>query len=232
MTREGNLLIFLGSIVALGGCQSMPDNPAVPTGIAAYDNIPVQAGNDDQQTGVLVAGDALAIKVLREPDLSFDRVVVDESGSIQMPLIGSVTVAGLTPAGVAQELTNRLGARYLRGPQISVNVVERVGRTVTVEGEVERPGIFAIAPDTTLLGALALAQSPTQLAKRDSIFVFRQVDGRRLGARFDLGQLRSGLVPDPQILPGDTIVVGFSASKSAFQDFLRATPLLNIFTFF
>ena len=190
------------------------------------------AENRAQETGVMAPGDLLSILVLQEPQLSLDKVAVDDAGTIQMPLLGEVRAAGLTPGEFTQELTRRLAAKYLRNPQLTVNVIERVERTITVEGEVKRAGIYSVKPGITLLGALAMAQSPSELARQDAIFVFRRTGGQRYGARFDLRQLRTGLVPDPEILPGDTIVVGFSDSKSAFRDFLRATPLLNVFTLF
>lgn len=232
MKRVGNFLI--GGILAIlvSACQSAPDNSVIPSGMAAYDAIPEMAGNRAQGQGVMVPGDELSIMVMQEPELSLSKVAVDEAGTIQMPLLGEVVAAGLTPGELTRELTRRLGARYLRNPQLTVNVIERAPRTITVEGEVERPGMFAVKPGVTLLGALALAQSPTELARQDAIFVFRRIDGQRQGARFDLRELRTGLVPDPEILPGDTIVVGFSNSKSAFRDFLRATPILNVFTVF
>ena len=62
--------------------------------------------------------------------------------------------------------------------------------------------------------------------------VFRTVNGQRMGAVFDLQQIRTGAAPDPQILDGDTIVVGYSAVKGAFRDFLAASALLNLFTVF
>lgn len=227
-----NLAAIGALAVSVSACQSAPDNPSIPSGLAAYGAIPEDADNHAQESGVLAPGDLMSIIVLQEPGLSLERVAVDDAGTVQMPLLGEVVAAGRTPGEFTAELTRLLGARYLRSPQLTVNVIERAPRTITVEGEVERPGMFPVRPGTTLLGALALAQSPSELARQDAIFVFRRIDGQRFGARFDLRQLRSGLVPDPEILPGDTVVVGFSGSKSAFRDFLRATPLLNIFTLF
>lgn len=232
MTRVSKLLAISGLLLFVSACQSGPDNPSIPSGADAYASIPEFADNSAQESGIMAPGDVLSIAVLQEPELSLERVAVDVSGTIQMPLLGEVMAAGLTPREFTRELTDRLGARYLRHPELTVNVIERAERTITVEGEVERPGIFAVKPGITLLGALALAQSPSEFAKQDAIFVFRKVGGQRYGARFNLNELRNGLAPNPEILPGDTVVVGYSNSKSAFRDFLRATPLLNVFTLF
>ncbi len=225
-------MVITGGALLLSACQTTADNPAIPSGQDAYNTIPIVADGQTKHIGALGPGDVLSINVLREPELSTDRITVSPTGMIQMPLVGEILVEGLTTGELNDLLTSRLGARYLRDPRIAVNLVERRARTITVEGEVQKPGIFPVADDISLLGALALAESPTEFAKADEIFVFRTVDGQQTGARFDLRQLRSGLAPDPQILPGDVVVVGYSSQRSAFQDFLRATPLLNIFTVF
>ena len=93
----------------------------------------------------------------------------------------------------------------------------------------EDPGVYDIAGPTTLLGALARAKSPTQVAALDEIVVFRTVNGQRMGARFDLRRIRNGLDPDPQILGGDVVVVGFDSLKGAFRDVLQAAPFFNVF---
>lgn len=233
MKRGVRGIAGIASVAALlAGCQTVPSNPALPSGAAAYEAIPVSSPEGDQLADRIGPGDVLAITVLEEPELSFDRITVDQRGQFQMPLIGAVAAAGLDPDTLARTLTERLGARYLRNPRVAVNLVESAARTVVVEGEVEQPGIYPVTGRLTLLGALALARSPTELARRDEIFVFRNQGAERIGARFDLAQLRSGLVADPQILPGDTVVVGHSARRALVQDFLRAAPLINVFTIF
>ena len=69
-------------------------------------------------------------------------------------------------------------------------------------------------------------------AKLDEILVFRTIDGRRMGARFDLNDIRSGRAEDPQIIGGDTVVVGYSSAKGIWQDFLASAPLFNLFYVF
>jgi polysaccharide export outer membrane protein len=59
--------------------------------------------------------------------------------------------------------------------------------------------------------------------------VFRVIDGHRTGAVFDLNSIRAGREPDPELIGGDVVVVGFSSVKGAFRDFLTAAPLLSVF---
>jgi polysaccharide biosynthesis/export protein len=151
---------------------------------------------------------------------------------VDLPLLGEMRAADLTAGQFGSQIAARLGERYLRSPKVTVSVLATAVAEASVEGEVNAPGVFPIRRDETLLSSLARARSPTRTAREDEIFVFRHVNGQRLGARFDLAQIRSGRAADPRILGGDVIVVGYSAAKGRFRDFLQAAPLLNLFTVF
>jgi len=159
-----------------------------------------------------------------------DEYFVDDKGYIQFPLLGEVIVAGQTPHAFALDLQRRLSARYVRDASVIVTVLERLQSTFTVEGEVNGPGIYPVSSSSTLLSAMALSKSPTRTAKTDEILIYRNIDGQRSGGRFNLNDIRRGRASDPQILPGDTIIVLSSATKSAWRDLLQALPLLNAFT--
>ena len=120
----------------------------------------------------------------------------------------------------------------MRNPRVTVALVGSVAQLVTVEGQVQAPGVYPLGRNETLLTSLARAGSPTQLAALDQVVVFRTLNGQRMGAVFDLRKIRTGSAPDPQIVDGDVVVVGFSQLKGAYRDFLAATPLLGLFTIF
>lgn len=222
--------LALAAVLALAACQSARPT-TLPHGAAAYEVVP-EAQPSPTVARPLRAGDSIAVSVYREPDLGAPKLVLDSLGKVQLPLLGEVTAGGQTPAQLSQDLAARLGARYLRRPQVTVALLDSVSMTMSVEGQVKSPGVFPVGPNETLLTSLARAGSPAQVAKLDEIVVFRTVNGQRMGAVFDLDLIRTGKAPDPQILDGDTIVVGFSAVKGAFRDFLMITPLLNFFTVF
>ncbi|MCW1383255.1 polysaccharide export protein [Novosphingobium sp. KCTC 2891] len=178
---------------------------------------------------VIQPNDRLAIRVLGEPELTSDNFYVDANGYIQVPLAGEIDAAGHTPRQLREAIIARLAARYIRNPDVSVIVIERTRNTFSVEGDVREPGVFEVGPDTTLLTAMARAKSPTNVAKLDEIMIFRTVNGQRMGARFDIRQIRAGNAPDPRVLAGDMVVVGHSNSKGVFRDILQAAPLLNVF---
>lgn len=230
MTSKRAMLMAGISLLLCSGCgQGRPSQ--LPTGAAAYATIPITA-SDPEEDEVVRVGDRLAIRVLGEPELTSDLYRVESTGYIQVPLAGEMIAAGLRPGELREELTRRLAARYIRDPQVAVIVVERRRTTFAVEGEVREPGAFEAAPQTTLLSAMAQAKSPTKVAQLNEVMVFRRVNGERMGARFDLSDIRKGRAADPQILAGDTIVVGRSALRGAWLEFLEAAPAFNLFYIF
>ncbi|MEZ0135671.1 MULTISPECIES: polysaccharide biosynthesis/export family protein [Novosphingobium] len=173
--------------------------------------------------------DILTLRVFGEPDLSQEELRVDDVGVIQVPLVGPLKAEGRSADEISGEITSRLRNRYLVDPQVSVSVKTAAPSYVSVEGEVEKPGVYEMQGRTTLLAALAKAESPTITAKLDEVVVFRTIDEKPMAARFNLKDIRVGLSPDPMILDGDVVMVGFSRSKGLWQDFLKTMPIFNVF---
>ncbi len=229
--KKSGAFLLLAAGASLAGCSSQLYKQ-LPHGSAAYDAFP-PIDKAVAPTAYLIApGDIIGVTVFGEPDLSLEKLPVDDAGYIQFPLIGAIKVSGLTPAGASAMMASQLSTRFLRSPSVTLNVVEQAGQVVTVEGQVAKAGSYPVGPQTTLLGAIALAQSPTPIAKLDEIIVFRSVNNQRMVARFDLARIRAGADPDPQILGGDVVVVGLSRAKSLYRDILQAAPLFNVFTRF
>lgn len=220
-------LLSLAVSGALAACTSAGPSP-LPMGSSAYAVVPEHAA-PDMAADAVRPGDRLAIKVFGEPELTGENYVVDAGGYIQVPLVGELIVLQQSPRMIAAELERRLQTRYVKNASVTVSVIDRPLATFTVEGDVNQPGLFPAGPNTTLLSALAQARSPSKTAELKDVIVFRKVNGERAGARFDLQAIRRGRAPDPQILAGDTVVVGNSAIRTAWNDFLQATPLFNIF---
>lgn len=227
----GSAAIF--AIAALSGCVgSGTTDASLPTGSEAYAAIDPPAASTAAQTNYLIAPtDILTLRVFQEPELSVDKLRVDEAGFIQVPLVGQIKASDRTVQDVNAEVTERLRRSYLRDPRVNLAVVEAAKRFVSVEGEVKRPGVYEIDNNFTLLSAVARAESPTATAKLNEVIVFRTVDGRRMAGRFNLNDIRGGAAPDPQIRDGDVVMVGFSKSKGLWQDFLKAAPVLNSFVY-
>jgi len=172
--------------------------------------------------------DVLDVSVFKVPELS-RSVQVADNGTISLPLVGEVPVAGRTARDVEHDLSNKLGDQYLQAPQVTVFVKEFNSRRVTVEGAVRKPGVYPIRGKTTLLQFISIAQGVTEASETDNILVFRTVDDKRSAAKFDLDEIRAGRAADPEIADGDIIVVNTSATKAAFQNFLRVLPTTAAF---
>ncbi|MFZ2997094.1 polysaccharide biosynthesis/export family protein [Sphingobium sp.] len=212
----GLLLLML-----LGGCATVED---APRGDAAYAVMPAPPA-----VGVdyhIAPDDIIRIRIYHEPDLSLEDAQVTAAGMIRMPLIGDVSVAGLSATEAGDVIAGQYSRHILVSPQVSVFVKKAVGRRITVDGEVREPGLFPLDARLTLSQAVALAKGPTRLASLAQIVVVRQSDGQRQAAMFDLSAIRKGQAPDPEILPGDTVIVGLSRAKAILGGSLLAIPAL------
>ncbi|MBW1990680.1 MAG: polysaccharide biosynthesis/export family protein [Deltaproteobacteria bacterium] len=100
--------------------------------------------------------DLLEVRVFGQDNLN-RQVRVNGQGTISLPLVGEVAVAGLTPREIENRLVQAYGSEYLRHPQISVRVKEHRHQRVAVTGAVDRPGQYEMIGPRTLLEMLALA---------------------------------------------------------------------------
>ena len=172
--------------------------------------------------------DKLTIKVLKMEDLT-GEYNVDLAGNISLPLIGEVRAVNLTTAQLDGALTTKLGEKYLENPDVSVGIKESTSRVVTVDGAVKEAGAFPTIGPTSLMRAVALAGGVTEDANPRRVAVFRSIGGQRQGAAFDLVAIRRGQAEDPQIYPGDIVVVDGSGVKEAWKRVMQAFPFFGIF---
>lgn len=231
MTRALTLiLVFVSAVLAGCGGPRMDINQmtaAQPVDLQIVETIAVPS--TEYRIGV---GDKLAVRVFQVTDLSFDELVVDTSGNINMPLIGAVRSAGRTAGEMSVDIAARLAAQYLRDPQVTVTVKEAASQKITVDGAVTRPGVYEMRGSTSLLQAVAMAEGPSRVADLTKVAVFRSIDGRRSVALFDLSAIRQGRASDPQVLGDDVIVVDTSRLNAALREVVGALPALSAFAYF
>jgi len=175
----------------------------------------------------IVPGDEIAVTVFGAPEL--DRSgTVDAAGNFSLPLTGALRAAQKTPEEFAAEVEAKLRGPYLKNPRVAVNVKQSGNQqTVTVDGAVQQPGVYPVVGRMSLQQAVATARGATDLANIRNVIVFRTVGGQKMAAMFDLKDIRSGRMADPQIFGNDIVVVG----EDAIQKFLRnaTVPLLGRF---
>lgn len=164
--------------------------------------------------------DLLDFDLFGLPDMK-RTVRVNSSGSVSLPLIGTVPLAGLT-AQQAEDKVAQLYARdYLQNPHVSLFIREFTTQRITIEGAVEKPGIYPVTGQLTLLRALALAGGGASMAELSEIMVFRLTNGQTgQPLVFDLEKIRAGDAPDPLVLADDVIVVKRDPARAAVRDSL------------
>ncbi len=225
--RFGRVLGPLLALALLAGCAGGRGGP-VPYNVQNFgspDAPTVVALEEDYRIAPL---DTVKISVFQVPDLSGD-FEVDLTGNISMPLIGNVKAIDMTTAELDRRLTQQLGAKYLQSPDVSVGIKASTRRIVTVDGSVRNPGVFPVAGPTTLLQVIALAKGTDENANPRRVAVFRQIQGKRMAAAFDLTSIRRGQMEDPKIYMGDIVVVDGSNVKAIQREVLSALPILGFF---
>lgn len=170
--------------------------------------------------------DVLDITVFQAPELS-KTIQVSEVGTLNFPLIGEVYASGKTAREIEQELRNKLGAKYLQNPQVSVFVKDYFSQRITLEGAVKRPGVYPIAGGMSLLQALAEAQGFDDSASH-TVVLFRNEDGRRMAAQFDVANIRDGSAEDVLLQAGDVIIIPTSDLKAGMNLLLKVLPLATL----
>jgi polysaccharide biosynthesis/export protein len=214
-------------LAACGASQQVAND--LPRGSAAYSLMPAAGPNMSQADYKISPLDSIDVSVFGEPDLSVKAVQVDAAGTLALPLVGTVQAAGMTASQLARTLEGRFGQKYLRNPQVTVTVAASLSQKVSIQGEVNEPGVYELKGPTTLLQALSMAKGELRTASLDQVVVFRTVNGKRMGAVFDVRLIRAGSANDPQIVGNDVVVVGFSEARRMWDDILRTMPILNVF---
>ncbi len=228
--RFHTLLAVLALALLLAGCASAPAVSTVARGtpLPAPDTTSASGayeGGTDYRVG---AQDLLEITVFGVATLS-RTVRVNSNGQISLPLIGGVQAGGLTIPELEREIGAKLAEDYLQNPQVTVFVKEFTSQRITLEGALKKPGIYPLTGRTTLLQAVAMAEGLDPLADLGGVILFRQIDGKRMAAVFDMRDVRTGKVADPQVYGDDVIVVEQSGSKTAMRRFIESAPALGLF---
>jgi polysaccharide biosynthesis/export protein len=164
--------------------------------------------------------DLMEVTVFGQPDLT-RTVRVNSAGDISLPLIGTIAAVGITAQQLEQRIATSLGERYLQNPQVTVFMKEFTTLRFTVEGAVNKPGVYPLTGQMTLLRALAVAGGQGQLSDLSEVMLFRISEkGERQTLKYDADKVRSGEQADPLIQNDDLVVVKRSRARTALRDSL------------
>lgn len=150
-------------------------------------------------------GDVLHITVWEEPQLT-ETAVVRPDGKVSMPLVTEVDVAGLTPEGAQEVLTERLN-KFVHKPRVTVTVQEIHSRMVYITGEVQRPGAYPLMDAINVVQLVARSGGLTDFAKQKQVYVLRAANSARVNVNYE--KVLKGQAPQQnvELAPGDTVVV-------------------------
>jgi polysaccharide export outer membrane protein len=143
----------------------------------------------------LDSGDRLRVVVFGQDGLS-NSYLVDASGHIAMPLIGSVSARGLTTDELSSRIAEKLRQGFVREPHVAVEV--EAYRPFFILGEVTQPGQYPYVADMTVETAVAIAGGFGPRAYRQTVVITRTIRGQ---------QVRITVPTSYPLRPGDTVNV-------------------------
>ncbi len=193
MVHVSRLLLLIGvTLAALSGCRTQAQPVDLPR--------PIEA------TSVGV-GDVISVFIVREEKLPTEFKVAAD-GTIDVPYIQRVEVAGLEPQEITDLIRQRLIAgEILTNPSVSVMVKEYNSKRVAVLGEIKKPGSLQLEPGMTLLRAISQAGGFSTLADRSRVTIRRKVKGGTKAAMVDVTAIIDNRIPDVPLQAGDSIFV-------------------------
>ena len=157
-------------------------------------------------------GDLLKIAVYDNPDLTTDSRVSGD-GKITLPLIGEVTVTGMTAAAAQKVIAEKLADGYIRKPQVTVFITEYRSKKVTTLGEFTKPGLIELRGNSTLMEVISNAGGITVNAA-DTLIIKRKnlqagTPGEDLSIIVDLTRLleKGDISTNIMVKDGDSIYV-------------------------
>ena len=162
-----------------------------------------------QSREILGGGDSVRITVFQNPDLTTETRI-SERGTITFPLIGEISLAGLTPAGAEARIAKQLiEGKFVLKPQVSLNVVRVRSRQVSVLGQVARPGRYALDDTSSSLTDILALAGGISPSGDDNVTVMVTRNGKTAKLDIDVPTMyRTGdLSRNVQLENGDAIFV-------------------------
>lgn len=166
----------------------------------------VQAKRNEYKIG---AADLLDITVFQQPDMD-RKLRVSQNGTISLPLIGAVTVGGLSVTEAQSAVADRL-KEYVINPQVTIFIREYGNKKIFILGEVKNPGSYELPTEArlTVLEAVSLAGGFTPIAAPDRTRIIRSVNGQNQSINIEVSAItrRGEKDKDLPLEPNDVLFV-------------------------
>lgn len=166
-------------------------------------HMPRSAPRSDKEY-VFSTGNMVQVMVFGEPELGAEARISPE-GTIKLPLLGDVKIAGLTVREAEEMIAELLAKDYLVNPQVTVYVREH--NKIYILGYVRNPGPYELRSAISLTSAISLAGGCAPEANTSEIKLVRLVGQEKETQEVDLDAITSNRMPDIELRPDDTIIV-------------------------
>ncbi len=175
--------------------QPPPSSPTYPIGPGDILQVSIYAGGEKQE------------------DFTAE---ISPQGMMTSPLLGELTIGGLTAFEITQKMTKILERDFFVKPQVLV-IVKESGRKIYVMGEIKKPGAYSVQNGLTALNACILAGGFTDFASPGRAKVTRLENGTTRTIEINLGKVQEGKMEDLVLQAGDRIDVPQRCLMSALR---------------
>ncbi len=183
---------LLASALSVVACGPLPRALDLPTPI---------------EVTTLGVGDVFEMRIMGEEKLPVSFTVAPD-GTVDLPYIKRVLVAGVEPQEVAEIIRKKLIEReVLADPTVSVNMKEYNSKRIEIIGEVTKPGSLPLVPGMTLVRAISIAGGFTAMARKGEVTIRRRVKGGTRAAPVSVEAIIDNRIPDPLLQAGDAVYV-------------------------
>lgn len=216
-------IILIGAAGLLASCATDRSiGLATDVAVAALEELPAPRGDISYFVG---PQEKLEIEVVGAETLS-GTYLTDIDAKLAFPLIGVVELEGLTPSEASTLIADRLRGRYILDPQVRVIPEEVPVPSISIGGQVKRPGSYPAVGRKTLLRVVNQAEGLTEYAKQDDVLILRTVDNQRYIGVYNIRAIQRGNYADPQLFPNDIVMVGDSVERRRLDAILQILPPL------
>jgi protein involved in polysaccharide export with SLBB domain len=185
-------ILLVMALVASGCAGAAPTPLALPPPI---------------EVTTLGVGDVFELRIVGEDKLPVSFSVAPD-GSVDLPYIKRMKVAGLEPQEVSAAVRQRLvEGGFLVDPSVSVSMKEYNSKRVEIIGEVTKPGSLPLVPGMTLLKAISIAGGFTSLARKTEVTIRRRTKEGTRAAAVSVESIIDNRIPDPLLQSGDSIYI-------------------------
>jgi protein involved in polysaccharide export with SLBB domain len=197
MLRKAVWLVCAAALALGGGAASGCTHTAKPVDLPPpYDST------------ALGVGDVFELQIVGEEKVPKEFKIASD-GTVMLPLVKRVKVAGLEPQRVEDVVVQKLKDEgLLTDPVVTIKVLEYNSKRIEIIGEVQKSGSYPLEPKMSLMRVIALAGGFNPMARRDKVSIRRQLrDGSVIAREVNVEDIMANAIPDVPLQAGDSVTV-------------------------